>query len=122
MTEVLCPYCNDPAHAVDGRQVYPHRPDLHHRRFYVCWVCRAWAPRAISGAPMARLANARTRRLRQQAHQAFDPVWQKGRMSRSQAYAWLRNALGLTSGQCHMAWMSDSNLEAVIAQCGWMHR
>lgn len=62
---------------------------------------------------MGRLANAETRQLKQAAHAAFDPLWKSGSMSRTKAYAWLRDATGLSERECHIGWMSDDDLRRV---------
>lgn len=115
--EVCCPKCQQLAEAVKGDAVYPHRPDLYSRKFYLCRPCETWAPRANNGAPLALMADARVRLLRIRAHAAFDPMWKSGSMTRSAAYAWLRTATGLTAEQCHMSWMGEWELRMVLAAC-----
>ena len=103
---------------VTGREVYPHRPDLFDKPFWACLPCGAWAgchPRTEKR--MGRLANAETRRLKMAAHAAFDPLWKSGRMSRTKAYAWLREKLGLSERDCHIGWMSDEDLRRVVEVC-----
>lgn len=64
------------------------------------------------------LADARTRALRIQAHDAFDPLWRgKGRGKRGKAYAWLAEQLGVPEAQAHMGGMSAEMCERVIALC-----
>ena len=109
-----CPVCKKEAALVTGREVYPHRPDLFGKSFWACLPCGAWAGcHPNSTKRMGRLANAETRRLKQQAHAAFDPLWKTGRMSRTKAYAWLREAIGLSERDCHIGWMSDADLRRV---------
>lgn len=110
----VCPKCSNPAASTTGKELYPKYPATHGKRYFVCWVCDTRAPRGQSGQPAARMANAHTRRLRQLAHEAFDPLWKTKRMTRNAAYAWLRKALGLSERDCHMSWMSDGELVAVV--------
>lgn len=56
-------------------------------------------------------------RARQAAHRAFDPKWQAGRMSRSQAYNWLSQKLGIRKHECHMIQFDIPTCERVIAIC-----
>lgn len=49
-------------------------------------------------------------RLKQQAHDLFDPIWQTGLLSRSQAYEVLAAALGVPEPQAHMSVMTRENL------------
>ncbi len=39
---------------------------------------------------------------RMAAHDAFDPIWQSGFMSRTDAYRWLAKAMGLPAHKAHM--------------------
>ena len=34
----------------------------------------------------------------------FNPLWQSGKMSRSEAYAWLAEKLGIEKASCHVGW------------------
>lgn len=43
---VICDYCDKPAELVTGAEVYPHRPDLHHKKFWLCKPCDACPRRA----------------------------------------------------------------------------
>jgi hypothetical protein len=52
--------------------------------------------------PLGRLANSPLRRLKSEAHKAFDPLWQNGPMSRREAYQWLAKQLGLPYDKTHI--------------------
>lgn len=83
---VQCPYCQQPAALVTGAIVYPHRPDLHAKKFWYCVTDQAWVGCHPGGnQPMGRLADAALRRAKMAAHAVFDPRWASG--SRSAAYA-----------------------------------
>jgi hypothetical protein len=86
----VCPYCEQPAGLVDGTRVYPHRPDLGHKRFWLCGPCDAYVGCHAEGAwawvdgrrttsdgtwPLGRLADAELRRAKSAAHRAVDPLW-----------------------------------------------
>lgn len=107
----LCPYCDGhpPANEVGGDAVYPHRSDLHEKRFYVCYDCEALVGcHPGTNKPLGRLANAQLRRAKSRAHAAFDPLWRgKKRGARSAAYAWLAEAMGLKGRDCHFGMMSE---------------
>ena len=66
---------------------------------------------------MGRVANAATRKLKVAAHAAFDPMWKSGRITRKQAYAWLREQTGLSERDCHLGWMSVVDLKRVAEVC-----
>lgn len=56
-----------------------------------------------------------TAKLKDNAHKAFDPLWQSGRISRKFAYEMLAAALGVSEPEAHMRVMSRENLERVPA-------
>ena len=37
-----CPYCGKDAALVTGDKIYPHRPDLYDRNFWLCTACDAY--------------------------------------------------------------------------------
>lgn len=109
-----CDICGRPAVLAKGSEVYPHRPDLRFKNFWTCEPCGARVGCHGGGKkPLGRLATAQTRRLKMRAHEAFDPLWRGGRMSRSAAYAWLAKALGVPQSECHMGTLPDHLLERV---------
>lgn len=113
-----CPYCPAEAQLVTGAEIYPHRRDLHHLPYWACLPCEAWVGcHPGTEKRMGRLANAATRRLKQAAHAAFDPLWKSGRMSRTKAYRWLQEQTGLDARDCHIGWMSDDQLRSVVRIC-----
>lgn len=54
-------------------------------------------------------------RARCQAHAAFDPTWQSGRMTRTAAYLQLAKRLGLKKADCHMLHFDIAMCERVVA-------
>lgn len=113
-----CPYCGQEDKLVTGRDIYPHRPDLHSKPIWACMPCRAWAGcHPGTEKRVGRLANGVTRQLKMRAHEAFDPIWQSGTMKRTDAYAWLQQQTGISARECHIGWMSDKNLVRVVEIC-----
>ena len=55
--------------------------------------------------------------LRIAAHNAFDPIWKNGEMSRRAAYLWLGDQLGLTVKKCHIKYMNKSQCREVMRLC-----
>jgi len=55
--------------------------------------------------------------LRIAAHKAFDPIWQSGEMTRSEAYRWLAGEMGLSSKACHMVRMNADQCREVVRIC-----
>ncbi len=118
---VACGVCRGRAELTDGAEVYPHRPDLHHKSFWICRSCAAYVgchpgtTRAL-GAP----ADAPLRRARMLLHEEMlDPLWKRAdrcgayapederarekirRRARERVYQFLAHTLGLTREETH---------------------
>lgn len=116
MKILQCPYCGKAAERVTGAVIYPHRPDLFGKKFWRCAPCGAHVGcHGTSATPLGRLANAELRRAKMAAHAAFDPLWKSRRMNRSQAYAWLADALGVSPANCHIGMFDVDGCNAVVA-------
>jgi len=113
---VICPYCKNPAALVSGDVVYPHRPDLRAKRFYVCVPCDARVGcHDTSDRPLGRMANAELRAAKMRAHAAFDPIWKSGRMSRVDAYRWL--ARRMESEEIHIGEQDIGGCSRIVVIC-----
>ena len=115
---VTCPYCNQAACLVGGDAIYPHRPDLFSLKFWRCAPCDAYVgthKNYDDHRPLGRLANAELRGWKQRVHQAFDPLWQDGQMSRSKAYSWAAEALGLPKNLTHIGMFDVETCKRLIA-------
>jgi hypothetical protein len=120
---ITCDYCHRPAKLVNGSVLYPHRHDLVGKKFWHCANCNAWVgchPRSRKHnqdgtEPLGRLANAELRKWKQAAHAAFDPLWKSGDMTRTEAYAWLADALGVSVANMHIGMLDVDGCHAVIA-------
>ena len=115
MSAPICPHCQQSAALVDGSAIYPHRPDLHAKRFYLCAPCGAYVgchPGTTNalGTP----ANAQLRAARQRAHAAFDPIWQRGVQTRTRAYKWLAHRMGIEAKAAHIALFNIEQCESAI--------
>lgn len=98
-----CPYCEGQVHLVTGAIIYPHRPDLYNRMFYLCEPCNAYVGcHQKTGKPFGRLANKELRAAKQLAHKTFDPIWKDAHLSRSEAYAWLAEQMQISPKNCHI--------------------
>lgn len=116
-SEVLCDYCHQPAEAVTGEEVYPHREDLFHLKFYVCEPCDARVGCHVkTGKPYGRLANAQLRRAKCEAHESFDKLWKgSGRvMSRPEAYRWLAEVLDIDQDEAHIGKFDEETCRKVV--------
>lgn len=128
----LCAHCSQPAHLVTGREVYPHRPDLHDRVLWKCTACTAWVGchRGGDGSrPLGTPANLELRNARGILHErAFDPLWKTAIQTgdyepegtgaahailgaaRTRCYLYLAHHMGLDIKACHIGMFT-------LAQC-----
>jgi hypothetical protein len=114
---VLCDYCGYRADLVTGKAIYPHRPDLAGKLFYRCLPCKAYVGcRPGTCRPLGRLADAELRLAKTAAHQAFDPLWRFGDMSRSDAYKWLAKRMNIPPAQCHIGMFDVAQCQEVKTQ------
>ena len=114
--DATCLECGGVGKLVTGKAIYPHRPDLYAKRFYLC-ACGAYCgchPGSI--VPLGHPCGPETRAARQAAHAAFDPLWKKGGpMSRLEAYKWLAQELGIDREICHIGMMAAERARRVVA-------
>lgn len=87
------------ARLTDGREAYPHRPDLHDLPFWKCDDCGNFVgchwktkdrTRPLGNIPTKELKNAR-----QHIHRILDPIWKQGKMPRGKLYARIAKELGV---------------------------
>lgn len=122
---IACPYCSQKAELVRGAAIYPHRPDLHQQRFWLCARCDAYVgchkPNRRLGLdgtePLGRLANAELRRAKSAAHGCFDWIWRDRHKTRSEAYAWLASKLGIPFERCHIGEFDVPMCRRVVEVC-----
>lgn len=133
----VCPYCQRPSVPATGLDIYPDRPDLSLLKFFRCIPCDARVgTHKADGRPLGTLANANLRRLRNQAHAAFDPLWQDAARQafikskakdkkfftfqakvRKELYAWLTQSMGLRDDECHIAMFNEDQCRLVMKLC-----
>jgi predicted RNA-binding Zn-ribbon protein involved in translation (DUF1610 family) len=73
--------------------------------------CRGAHGAHPDGSPHGVPADAATRRARSEAHEVFDRTWKLGGLTRSEAYAWMRAAVGCG----HVSEMSKEQCRALVA-------
>jgi len=121
-----CPYCGNQSKLVGGDVIYPHRPDLKHKKFYLCKPCKAYVGCHPGGAkPLGRLADARLRRAKSMAHRHFDVLWKKNtnkqrrrkKMDRREAYCWLAEQLDIPREHCHIGMFDIETCQRVVDLC-----
>lgn len=71
----------------------------------------------ISIGPFVLEFGTKAGKARTRAHEAFDPLWQNGGMSRNGAYRWLAERLGMTREECHMSKFDEPTCRRVVEAC-----
>jgi len=91
------------------------------RPFYGCprWPrCRGSHGAHKDGRPLGNPADEATRQARMRAHEAFDRLWcGRGHIvfGRTTAYRWLREAMGVSEDEAHIACFDINQCERLIA-------
>ncbi len=118
-TNIKCPYCGARAYLRPASIVRKYAPP--EDEVYVCArypACDAYvSAHRGSHLPMGTLADKQLREKRRQAHLAMNRLWEKGFMSRKEAYRWLQVQLGLPEEDAHIGNFSEYRCEQVVALC-----
>ncbi len=114
LTIPTCIECGSRAEIVGGSRIYPHRPDLYQKKFWLCGCGAYVGCHPGTREPLGSPAGPETRRARSAAHAAFDPLWRSGQMRRKAAYAWLSQALGVERNDCHIGMMDQDTAKRVV--------
>ena len=112
-----CIECGRVAKLVGGEAIYPHRPDLHHKSFWLCECGAYCGSHGATSRPLGFPAGTETRCARSKAHEAFDPLWRSGQLDRRSAYTWLSERMELDPEQCHIGMMTAAQAREVVAHC-----
>lgn len=85
---------------------------------YICRPCAAYVG-CYKGTQKAlgRLANAKLRKYKRLAHEAFDQIWKNELMKRHEAYSWLSERLGIERDYTHIGMFDVDLCEKVIEVC-----
>ena len=103
--EIYCCGCEQSVKPklTDGREIYPHRRDLHNMPYWSCPTCAGYVAchRKTKGPqPVPCIPTAELRRQQREIHRVLDPIWQSGKMSRKALYEMIGASLG---GKYHPA-------------------
>jgi len=111
-----CSYCTEPSRFCgDSSEVYRRN----YGPIWICRPCQAWVGcHPGTRKPLGRLADAALRRLKMAAHASFDPLWKGRQMSRSQAYRWLAEQLGISCDECHIGMFDEAMCRRVVEVIG----
>lgn len=65
------------------------------------------------GEPL-KVGDAEIIEAKMKAHKTFDPIWQSGKMVRSNAYQWLADQMGIKKKDCHIGQFSIEDCARVV--------
>ncbi len=85
--------------------------------FYGCsrWPeCKGAHGAHPDGRPLGTPCDRRTSAARIAAHDVFDRLWKQNRMTRPQAYAWMRQAMGLSESEAHIGHFTAEQCERLV--------
>jgi hypothetical protein len=87
-----------PARLTDGREIYPHRPDLAALPFWRCDDCKNYVgchhKTADRTKPLGVIPSNAVKQLRMQIHATIDSLWKGKLIGRRALYAKLSRSLG----------------------------
>ena len=116
---IKCPYCGAQAFLRPASVVRKHFAPG--EEVYVCArypACNAYvSAHRDSRLPMGTLADKELREKRRQAHIALNQLWERGLMTRKEAYRWLQVQLDLPESETHIGRFSAYRCEQVISLC-----
>lgn len=111
-----CPYCGAKCERRDSSLVY----GVSYGELLICSrypACDAYVACHSDGRAMGTPARRELRTLRKRTHEAFDPLWSDGPMSRSKAYTWLAKTLGIPLERCHIGLFNETLCRRAIKAC-----
>lgn len=98
--EIFCTVCKCDVQArlTDGKERYPHRPDLYDIPFWRCDTCGNYVgchhKTDNPTRPLGCIASPEILSARKKIHAILDPLWKSGKIKRGKAYAHVTHRLG----------------------------
>lgn len=87
------------ARLTDGREIYPHRPDLSGLPFWRCDACGNFVgchhKTRNRTRPLGCIPTPAIKAERQKIHAVLDPLWKQGRYGRGEVYRMIAHILGI---------------------------
>ncbi|WP_016773970.1 zinc-finger-containing protein [Pseudomonas sp. R62] len=117
-----CRYCGDDVHLVCNSEIYRGHSFGDWPYAYLCRGCRAYVGlHPQTDIPLGTLADDKLRVLRNRSKAAFHDHMKKAGMTRTGAYQWLAEKMGIDVGVCHFGWFDLAECfaaEKVVEQAG----
>lgn len=91
--EIYCCGCKAKiaARLTNGKEIYPHRDDLHSLPFWKCDTCKNYVgchhKTSNPTNPLGCIPTKEIKNARQHIHRILDPIWKSNKMSRNTIYA-----------------------------------
>lgn len=87
------------ARLTDGKEIYPHRPDLHSLPFWKCDTCKNTVgchhKTKQRTMPLGCISTPELKKARQEIHRIIDPIWKSGRVKRAELYGMIAHVIGV---------------------------
>ena len=110
--KIICPYCEQSALLMTSEEYYGQD---YGTNLYVCRPCDARVgTHKNSTKPLGTLANSKLRDLRMKCHGSFDRIWKSKEMTRSKAYRWLQQQMGLSSQEAHIGMFNEQQCRKLL--------
>jgi hypothetical protein len=117
---IICPCCGGRVLLLNNEEIYG-MPYGEWPYAFVCenrQRCGAYVGlHPFTDIPLGTLATAPTREARKTAKASFNRIWQGGRMTRSDAYAWLAARLGLAVRVTHFGMFDADTCARALEAC-----
>jgi len=100
ITLIYCCGCGKDvtARLTNGKEVYPHRKDLHKLPFWFCDVCGNFVgchyKTKDNTLPLGCIPTAEIKNYRKNIHSVIDPLWKTKTISRKEVYSFLSKKIG----------------------------
>lgn len=97
---IYCCGCGEKVEArlTDGKEIYPHRNDLHGLPFWKCDNCKNFVgchhKTKNRTQPLGCIPTPEIKIARKHIHALLDPIWQSGKIKRAKLYAEISNRIG----------------------------
>lgn len=98
--KIYCTCCKKDVDAVltNGKEIYPHRPDLHNLPFWKCPGCNYYVgchhKTKNRTKPLGCIPTQEIKNARKCIHQILDPLWKNGKYKRKDLYKKISDKFG----------------------------
>ena len=85
------------ARLTNGKEIYPHRTDLHELPFWKCDACRNFVgchhKTNNRTRPLGCIPTPEIKEARRHIHRILDPIWKSGRRARKELYSMIAHVI-----------------------------